>query len=233
MHVLIVDDEPPAARRVERLLREIESDSIQSLKIFHSIEPAVYYLQEHPVDLLFLDLQLAGDSGFDLLRQSRSDGFHTIIVSGYPEGALEAFEHEVVDFVPKPIRPERFAQALNRLRTARNRGAGRKSLTMPGDESIEIIPLKDIEAVTSDGNYCVVETAENSQRVRKTLTSLEAELGPDFFRCHKTCLVRKSEMLRILKAPNNTFQLEMKSGKKMPLGRSAREQLRSGDFGVV
>lgn len=232
MHILILDDEPPAARRVQRLVQEFLPEAIQSLKLLHAVEPAIYYLQEHPVDLVFLDLEIADNSGFELLQNASAHSFDTIIVSGHPEGAVQAFEHEVIDFVTKPVMPERFQKALARLKTARSsRGVQRRSISLPGEEATEIVDLDSIETITSDGNYSIIETYEgNHHRVRKTLTSLESELERDFLRTHKTCLVRRSDLMRILSAANNTYLIELKSGKRMPLGRSAREKLRSGEW---
>ena len=230
MHILIVDDEPPAARRVQRLLQEHMEGPIQSMKILHGVEPAVYYLQDHPVDLVFLDLEIASDSGFDLLKRAARGSFQTIIVSGHPEGAIQAFDHEVVDFVTKPVRPERFIQALERLRRAqKNRGVERTSLSLPGEEGVEIIDLDSVECIRSDGNYCRITQYDGTERkIRKTLSSLESELGAKFIRTHKSCIVRKDDIRRILSAANNTFQAELKSEKRVPLSRSVREDLRSG-----
>jgi DNA-binding LytR/AlgR family response regulator len=229
MHILIVDDEPPAARRVERLLREHISEPIQSLKMLHGVEPAVYYLQEHPVDLVFLDLEIAEDSGFDLLIRASSNSFHTIIVSGHPEGAVQAFDHQVVDFVTKPVKPERFIRALERLQTARRRGIQRQSLTLPGEDGTEIIEIDSIETIRSEGNYCLIGQYDGTEKkIRKTLSSMEQELGSEFLRTHKSCIIRKSDIVRILSAANNTFVVELRSEKRMPLSRSAREDLRSG-----
>ncbi|MCB1170760.1 MAG: response regulator transcription factor [Leptospiraceae bacterium] len=230
MHILIVDDEPPAARRVQRLIQEHFREPVDSLKILHGVEPAIYYLQEHPVDLVFLDLEIAENSGFDLLQNAASGSFHTIIVSGHPEGALQAFDHEVVDFVTKPVDPERFKKALERLGTARShRGVQRKRITLPAEDGTAIVEIDDIEVVRSDSNYCVLETYDNQEfRIRKSLSQMEKELGSTFLRIHKSCIVRKADIVSILSASNNTFMAELRSKKRLPLSRSVREDLRSG-----
>ncbi|MCB1138549.1 MAG: response regulator transcription factor [Leptospiraceae bacterium] len=230
MHILIVDDEPPAARRVQRLIQEHFQEPVESLKILHGVEPAIYYLQEHPVDLVFLDLEIAENSGFDLLQSAARGSFHTIIVSGHPEGALQAFDHEVVDFVTKPVNPERFKKALERLRNAgSSRGVQRKSISLPVDDGTAIVDIDNIEFVRSDGNYCVLETYDNRQfRIRKSLAQMERELGSMFLRIHKSCIVREADIVHILSASNNTFLAELRSKKRLPLSRSVREDLRSG-----
>ncbi len=197
--------------------------------MLHGVEPAVYYLQEHPVDLVFLDLEIAEDSGFDLLIRASSNSFHTIIVSGHPEGAVQAFDHQVVDFVTKPVKPERFIRALERLQTARRRGIQRQSLTLPGEDGTEIIEIDSIETIRSEGNYCLIGQYDGTEKkIRKTLSSMEQELGSEFLRTHKSCIIRKSDIVRILSAANNTFVVELRSEKRMPLSRSVREDLRSG-----
>ena len=101
MNILVVEDEIMAARHLCRVLREILQEKIQSLHHVDTLDDAQQYLQSHGIDLLFLDLNLSGEDGFELLSDVVSSNFQTIIVSGNIDQALRSYEYGVLDFVPK------------------------------------------------------------------------------------------------------------------------------------
>ena len=115
MNVLIVEDELRIAKRIERMTRDIFGSTIQSLKHLNTLHEALDYIENSKLDLVLLDLNLNGDNGFDLLTKAVSESFHTIIISAYKDQAITAFEHGVLDFVPKPFNQDRLAKAFNRV----------------------------------------------------------------------------------------------------------------------
>ena len=114
MNVLIVEDEAPAARRLARITSELLGEEAGSLAIKASVEEAEQHLASCGVDVVLLDLNLNGSSGFDLLSRMTAGSFHTIVVSASLDKALAAFEYGVLDFVPKPVERERLARAFSR-----------------------------------------------------------------------------------------------------------------------
>src|SRR5688572_31129759 len=112
MKILIVEDEPVLAQRLARFCREILGGQLESLRVASMFSEASARLDESPIDLLLLDLNLHGRDGMQLLASSVAGSFHTIIVSANTEQALRAFEYGVIDFVPKPFSRERLEQAL-------------------------------------------------------------------------------------------------------------------------
>ena len=115
MDIVIVEDEPVIAQRLQRQVKEILVDQQPNIKWFDNFDDAQSYLFEQPLDLLILDLNLHGVDGFELLKTVSAESFHTIIVSVYAEKAITAFEYGVVDFVAKPFNFERLQQALLRV----------------------------------------------------------------------------------------------------------------------
>lgn len=107
MNILIVEDEAILAQRIQRLVTDILVDHPLNIRLEHSLESAQMFLDKHPVDLLFLDLNLDGEDGFELLKNSTRTPFPTIIISAYKELAIDAFEYGVLDFVRKPVTTER------------------------------------------------------------------------------------------------------------------------------
>jgi two-component system LytT family response regulator len=116
MRALIVDDERPARLRLRRLLGECEGVEIAGEAA--SAADARERLATTPVDVLFLDVQMPGESGFDLLASLHPKPPVVIFVTAFDAYAVRAFEEEALDYLLKPFRPDRLAQALDRARAA-------------------------------------------------------------------------------------------------------------------
>src|SRR2546430_1173887 len=121
MRLLLVEDEPPIARRLEKMVRELLQERLAKLQVVERLLGAEAFLSRENIDVLLLDLNLHGSSGFTLLEKAVAGSFHTIIVSANTDQALRAFEHGVLDFVPKPITLERLQIALERASDVRSR----------------------------------------------------------------------------------------------------------------
>ena len=115
LRIALVEDEEIVARRLQRLLGRVLGDRRTSITRLTNLHDALDYLADHPIDLLFLDLDLGGEDGFRLLGEAVAASFHTIIVSARHDQALRAFEYGVVDFVAKPYTEDRLRQAIERV----------------------------------------------------------------------------------------------------------------------
>ncbi len=110
MKIILIEDEPLVAQRLERFCREILAGQLEKLHVVTSLAAAEGWLAENPVDIALLDLNLENQDGMGLLQRSVASAFHTIIVSANTDRALEAFQYGVIDFVPKPFTRERLAR---------------------------------------------------------------------------------------------------------------------------
>ena len=115
MNIVIVEDEPASARLLEKMLERIEALDIAKIEIFSSIDEARSGLTKK-VDILFLDLNIMGRSGFEILEEFASEPFDTIVTTAYPGYALRAFELGVRDYLVKPFSQERLKKALAEFR---------------------------------------------------------------------------------------------------------------------
>ena len=97
MKILIIEDEARIAKRVERMTKEFFLNTLQELTCVHSLTEGIEHIQNNQLDLLLLDLNLNGENGFDVLKNSVSEPFHTIIVSANKHQALTAFEYGVLE----------------------------------------------------------------------------------------------------------------------------------------
>ncbi|HUR59962.1 MAG TPA: LytTR family DNA-binding domain-containing protein, partial [Opitutaceae bacterium] len=192
MRVLIVEDEPLLAQRLQRFCEEILGDRLESVRVANLFSEASARIDESPIDLLLLDLNLHGRDGMELLASSVAGSFHTIIVSANTEQALRAFEHGVIDFVPKPFSRERLAQALQRVTDRNGRAASAaKFLAVRKHGRVELVPIDRILYVEGAGAYAELVLDDGTRELHdKTLEKLHALLPPLFERIHKSYIVR-------------------------------------------
>jgi two-component system response regulator LytT len=228
MKVLIVEDEPLLARRLERFCTEILGERLESVRVANLFSEASARLNESPIDLLLLDLNLHGRDGMELLASSVAGSFHTIIVSANTEHALRAFEYGVIDFVPKPFSRERLAQALQRATERDGRSAGAaKFLAIRKHGKVELIPIDRVLYVEGAGAYAEVVLDDGKRELHdKTLEKLHALLPPVFERIHKSYVVRWTAVKALHAQEGSHYEVELKDGQRLPVGRTRYKELR-------
>lgn len=168
MKILILEDEPEIARMIADSCRAFEGTEPE---IFHTLEPARAFLDEKKVDLLFLDLNLNGEDGFQILGEATAESFHTIIISAYTDRAAEAFAYGVLDFIAKPFTPERIHQALERYRHGlESQLRTLRYVAAYEEDRIHLYELKQIDYFQAEGKYCRFFMKERGKDLRKSLS---------------------------------------------------------------
>ncbi len=228
----MVEDETSVGDRIERFTRDYMGDKIAALKRFETLDDAIDYLSYSEIDLLLLDLNLHGQDGFDVLRQTASGAYHTIIVSAYAERAINAFEYGVLDFVAKPFGRRRFDQALDRfLSQRRSIQPTTRYLTSKHEGKVEIIDLDDVNYIRgADYNSEIVMKDETCKIHSKTLARLLMILPPNFARIHKSYVANMSGAICILKHPGSRYELILGDGTHLPVGRAKYRELMTEYF---
>lgn len=226
MRVLIVEDELVIAQRLERLLRAEAGDELASVDVEATLAGARQWLGSHPVDVVFLDLNLNGRDGFDLVAEAASGAFHTVVVSGHVERALEAFEIGVLDFVPKPFDGPRLRKTLSRLRGARpEHAAASIAVRLPG--RVEFVPVAEIAYVRAAGAQSDLVLRDGTERLcSKPLDRLLDILPADFERVHRSYLIRLDEVARIRVQKGSRYSAVLAGGEEVPIGRTRLEAVR-------
>ena len=156
LKILIVEDESRIAKRVGRLVKEIlnQKEVQYNLVVKDRLLAAMDYIQQHPIDLLLLDLNLSGRDGFELLKTVLAEAFSTIIISAYREKAIEAFEYGVLDFVPKPFDRARLELALNRMLDSTQKGENSaKFIALKKQGKIQLVPVENIRHIQGANIY--------------------------------------------------------------------------------
>lgn len=228
MRILIVEDEPLLAGRLERFCREILGERLESVRIATVFDEASARLAEAPIDVLLLDLNLGGADGMDLLKASVAGSFHTIIVSANTEQALRAFEFGVIDFVGKPCMKDRLAQALQRVTDRDGRAAcAAKFLAVRKLGKVELVPIDRILYVEGAGAYAELVLDHGRRELHdKTLEKLHALLPPVFDRIHKSYVVRLSAVKALHAHEGSQYEAELKNGLRLPVGRTRYKEIR-------
>jgi two-component system LytT family response regulator len=199
IRVLIVDDEPPARRKVRRFL-ERDAD-VGEIREAGSGRDALAALAAFDPDLVFLDVQMPDMDGFAVLSAAPEPReFHVVFLTAHEEHALAAFDAEALDYLLKPVDPARFERSLDRakeqVRLRRERPSSlparpiAKRLLVEKNGREMFLPADAVDWAGADGNYVDIHTRGETYTVRSTLDSLARQLDPDqFVRINRSQLV--------------------------------------------
>ncbi len=226
MNVVIVEDEFMVAKRLLRFVEKTLSKDDPTIRQFSTLGDASDHLATAPVDVLFLDLNLNGQDGFELLKQQVSRSFHTIVVSANTDRAIEAFEIGVTDFVAKPFSLERVEKAISRLNYQEHAGQS-KYLSYRIHGRIELLPLKDVVYLKAAGHYCEVFTVNGQSILHdKNLEKLLVVLPQSFIRVHRSYAVSLPHAKSILSEEGSKYWLVLSDGCRIPIGRTRVKALK-------
>ena len=188
MKALVVDDEPLARRELRRLLAAFPI--VQVVGEAGNIDEARERIEALSPDVVFLDIQMPGGTGFDLLAQL--DRVPRIVfTTAYDQYAVKAFEVNALDYLLKPIEPERLATAMRKIQADRRaqrsrRDAPLEQLFIKDGPRCWFVPLREVSLFTSEGNYVRLHWGKERPLLGRSLTSLEQKLDPKrFFRANR------------------------------------------------
>jgi DNA-binding LytR/AlgR family response regulator len=220
VRIVIVEDEPAAARQLSRMIGRIDGLEISSLTVCSTIAEARERLKEG-LDLLFLDLNIMGQSGMELLKEFVAGPFETIITTAYPDHALEAFEHGVRDYLVKPFSQDRLEQAVSRVPEPVAETPAMTSILVREKHGVTPVPVASIVMIRSAGDYCELFTKDGgSKLVSKRLDFLERRLPADFMRIHRTAIARVSDMESLKVEPGGKYSALIRGfDDPVPVGR--------------
>ncbi len=232
MRILIVEDEKVAARGLQRMVESILGKEIEWIGWEASLDASKSALAGSPVDILFLDLNLNGENGFELLQWAAAGSFNTIIVSANEDQALRAFEYGVLDFVPKPVSEERLKKAISRVKDADYSGKRAKYLPIRKPKGIVLIQLEEVSYFRGDGNYVEIKLKTGvSEYHRQTLESLAKVLPLQFSRIHRSYIVDKRDVHCVISHGGGMYDVELAGGAKLPLSRIHYKDFKDVIFG--
>jgi two-component system, LytTR family, response regulator len=225
MRALIVDDERLARKELMKLLEEHPSIEIVGEAV--NADEADKMIEELNPDLLFLDIQMPGRTGFQLLEALDSVPL-VIFTTAYDEFALKAFQVNALDYLLKPITAERLADAVHKVQekerlkgTGRNKKLGLEDQVFVKDgDRCWFVSLANIRLFESDGNYIKVYFDANRPMIHKSLNALDEKLDERaFFRASRKHVVNLSWVEGIEPWFNGGLMVKLKGGDKVEVSR--------------
>jgi DNA-binding LytR/AlgR family response regulator len=232
MNILIIEDEIRIAKRVERMTKEFFLNTLQSITSVQSLSEGLDYIKNNKLDLVLLDLNLNGENGFDVLKETVSGSFHTIIISANKEEALKAFEFGVLDFVPKPFNKERIEIAFNRIvKKEEVSSENLQFLAVKKRGGIQLVDINEVDYIKGAGVYTELYLTNGQKELHdKSLEKLSQLLPKTFERIHKSYLVKTTEIKEIIVKTGSQYAVELHNGEILPVGRTKYKALRTTLF---
>ena len=243
--VVIADDEPLARERLRMLLDG--QDGIEVVAECQDGTQAIETIRRLRPDLAFLDVQMPGATGFEVVAALDQDRLPLVVfVTAFDKYALRAFDVHALDYLLKPFDRERFRQALGRARDQLDRPVNgdlrRRLLDLV--RTLEPAPVKmdrfviksggrvffvradEIDWIESAGNYVKLHVGADTHLLRETMNAVEAQLPPDtFYRVHRCHIVNIERVKELQPWFNGEYVVILRTGAKLTLSRGYREKL--------
>jgi two-component system LytT family response regulator len=249
LRTLLVDDEPLARERLKLLLAS--QKDIEVVGECRDGEELIAFLEERPVDLMFLDVRMPVADGFEAIERVVSQRLPEIIfVTAYEEHAVRAFDVHAIDYLTKPVDPQRLLIALDRVRERAASHAAlltqaqfievlkdlktssrsakpylSRLLVRDGAKDV-LIALKRIEWIEADDYYCRLHSGGRTYMLRETLTELSDRLDPNqFVRIHRSAVVNLDQVREVYREGQIDGSVVLANGERLKVSRSGRKRL--------
>lgn len=232
MRAIIIDDERLARSELRKLLQEFpEVDVVDEAS---NAEEGVQKIETHNPDLIFLDIQMPGKTGFEML-QELDHAPAVVFTTAYDDYALRAFEVNALDYLLKPIEPKRLADAVEKVKKLHNEGhhmpvspgtpphgllGEHDQVFVKDGDRCWFVRLSEVRLFESVGNYAKVFFGNNKPLILKSLNALEERLDPKtFFRANRKHIVNLQAIEKVESYFNGGLLLELKGGEKIEVSR--------------
>ena len=246
IRTLVVDDEKLARDRLIGFLAKLDGIEVVG-QATNGVEAVDRIRAEHP-DLVFLDVQMPGMDGFEVLKALPDPVPHVVFATAYDEYAIRAFEVQAIDYLLKPFARARVEEAVSRVRARLDRGTptldvedvlrrleeGRKEhlrqIPVHSGKRILLVPVEDVLWFGVEYRLVYAHTAERAYMTNFTLRDLEERLDPEaFFRAHKASLVNMRQVKEIVPWFGGRFKLVMRdqAASEVPVSRAQARALRA------
>jgi two-component system, LytTR family, response regulator len=222
MKAIIIDDEPPARRELRRLLSDFPWMEI--IGEAGNIAQAAPMIDALSPGLVFLDIQMPGGSGFDLLTRLEHLP-RVIFTTAHDEHAVRAFEVNALDYLLKPIDPARLAAALARVGSANatrppQPDAALEQLFVRDGPRCWFVPLREVRLLTSEGNYVRLSWGKTQPLLGRALATLEQRLDPNrFFRANRRQIINLDFIESVELGDSGRLHAQLREGPEVEISR--------------
>jgi DNA-binding LytR/AlgR family response regulator len=226
LRVVVSDDEPVAA---DALTQELAHLGCHVVATTLSGSDAIRACAQHRPDAIFTDVSMPAVDGLAVARALRNGapGIRVVFVSAHPHFAVEAYAADVVDFVMKPVRRARLADAVERVRRATVEPDDSERLLVPERGTVHLVPIREIEWVQADDYNLWLHTPARAWMLRERMHRLEAQLVSNgFVRVHRSALVRLRAIVS-LDATAHDAAVVLGSGARVKVARDRVAHVRA------
>jgi two-component system, LytTR family, response regulator len=242
IRAMIVDDERHARQKMRTLLEQERDVSVVG-ECRNGTE-AVVAIRDQKPDLVFLDIEMPGCDGFEVLRETAPAARQIVFVTAYDHYAVRAFEVQALDYLLKPFDRDRLASTLERVRErlrsgedlqerlksfldqVKPRTTTRDRLMIRSSGRITFIKATDVDWIEAADNYVRIHSGKESHLIRETMANLETDLDRRrFVRVHRSAIVNVDAIAEIRSMFHGDYSIGLRSGAEIPLGRTFRDRL--------
>ncbi len=223
MKAIIIDDEELGRKAIKSFIEKYATNTLELIDEADSVKNGLFSILSHQPDVVFLDIRMNDGTGFDLLEKLPKIDFKIIFVTAYQEHAIKAFKYSAIDYLLKPINPDEFIAAIDRLKTEnkideieqkvnvliKNKSRFNK-IALPTLNGLKMVTISDIIRCESDNNYTLFYLLDGSKiLVSKTLKEYDELLSSEgFFRVHKSHLINIAFVKEYIKGEGGYVILE-------------------------
>jgi two-component system LytT family response regulator len=249
LRVLIADDERLARQRLEDLLAH--EANVEIVGRADNGMTTIAAIRELEPDLVFLDIQMPGKTGLEVVREIGADDMPPVIFTTAYDHAVAAFDLAAIDYLIKPFDDERFEKAFRRARkmielhqvsrlseelrallsSPQSAGAADKNqylerIAVEMRGQVRVVPVKQIDYLIASGPYAELYVGDKRYLIRERMQTLEERLDPvRFFRIHRSAIVRLDLIETLIRNPGGDYAVLLKGGVKLRVSRSRFEKL--------
>lgn len=211
--VVIIDDERLAREELKRALTR--HPDVEVLGEAGNADEARLLIEKHHPQLIFLDVQMPEKSGFDLLEML-DDVPEVMFTTAFDQYAAKAFEANALDYLVKPIREERFARAMNKVRGKLHTSPGDQQIFIKDGNKCHFVKLADVHLIESMDNYAVLHFGDKKAFLKRSLNQMEDKLSPAlFFRINRAQIVNTSFIAKVGQLPGGKLNVSLKTGQTL------------------
>jgi two-component system LytT family response regulator len=221
---LLADDEPAARRGVRQLLAAFPEFAV--VGECRNGEEVLASLDVLEPDMVFLDVQMPGIDGFEVIRRRTPERMPTVVfLTAYDQFAIRAFEAEAIDYLVKPVSEARFAATMKRVaRQLRAAASGREdAIVVTSSRGVTVLPVREIDWIEAADNYARIWTGGRSYLLRESLRELEGRVrAHGFIRAHRHALIPLGGVRELKWTDRGSVVAVLASGVAIPVSRRQR-----------
>lgn len=241
---IIIDDEAPARLGLENMLKAFP-ETFQIIDTAQNVTEAKAKIEHHHPDIIFLDIEMPAQTGFDLLAQLKSIPI-VVFCTAYDQYALEAFDTNSIDYLIKPVKEERLKKTVEKLKTFTKHKSSEEilnilkeisnskvvkkmtSITVKKNDKLIFIKLEDIAFFEADNNYTTIDSRSGNHLSTESIAALENKLPDNFLRIHRGIIINKDYVNNIQKYFNSRYIITLNNKKQSRLtsGRSYNDAIK-------